>query len=67
MSRRTGSYASAIEWIALNDDTQFLNEPSGCESVSLALVADVFGRDIDEALADLRRALKRIERAESQS
>ena len=64
MSRRTGSYAAALEWIVQNDDIEFLSDPDGIESVSLCLVADVFGRTLVEAMADLRRLVKRLEREE---
>lgn len=64
--RRVGSYADAIEWIALNDDTDWLRDrdadrEGGQESVTLCLVADVFGRDLEQAVKDLRRAMKRLE------
>lgn len=59
MTRRCGTYRDAIDWIALNDDTDWLDDEEGSESVTLALVADVFGRTVEEATADLRRALKR--------
>ena len=47
-----------------NDDIEFLSDPDGIESVSLCLVADVFGRTLVEAMADLRRLVKRLEREE---
>lgn len=59
--RRVGSYQAAIEWIAQNDDTAWLDdEEAGSPSVTLVLVADVFGRTDEEATADLRRAVARI-------
>lgn len=59
--RRVGSYQAAIEWIAQNDDTAWLDdEETGSPSVTLVLVADVFGRTDEEATADLRRAVARI-------
>lgn len=60
--RRCGSYREAIRWIAINDDTDWLRAGDGeayCESVTLCLVADVFGRSLEEATADLRRELNR--------
>lgn len=63
--RRVGSYPAAIQWIADNDDTDWLNadgvETAYCESVTLTLVADVFGRTLAEATADLRAALAKAE------
>lgn len=57
-ARRVGSYQQAIEWIACNDDTDFLDdEEEGLESVTLCLVADVFGRTTEEAIKDLRAAV----------
>lgn len=59
-TRRAGSYKDAIAWIAYNDDTLWLDdEENGSPSVTLCLVADVFGRTIEEAEADLRKAMKR--------
>lgn len=62
MARRVGSYRDAIEWIALNDDTDWLDDEYGYSaSVTLCLVADVFGRTIDEATKDLRAALAKVQ------
>ncbi len=60
-TRRVGSYKDAIEWIAYNDDTLWLTDPDTGDSpsVTLCLVADVFGRTIEEATADLRRELNK--------
>ena len=52
-------YRDAIDWIAWNDDTDWLEEEHGCFSVTLALVADLFGKSTDEATADLRKACGR--------
>ena len=58
--RRTGSYHTAISWIAANDDTEWLPEDGEAlnPSVTACLIADVFGRDVSEVAADLRRALR---------
>lgn len=61
---RVGKYRTAILWIALNDDTEWLDEPNGTFSVSLALVADIFGRSVEEATADLRRVVNRDRKAQ---
>ena len=60
-------YKEAIEWIAYNDDTEFLNDPYTRHdethvSVSVALVADIFGKTRAQARADLVKQLKRMER-----
>lgn len=60
--RRVGSYLTAIHWIALNDDTKWLDnmdkgEPGWSPSVTLCLVADVFQRSLEVATDDLRRAI----------
>ena len=57
--RRVGAYGSAIQWIALNDDTEWLNSEFGSPSVTLCLVADVFGRSVEQATADLRNAIQK--------
>ena len=56
---RVASYQHAINWIAENDDTGWLNdtEDGSNPSVTAALVADLFGRTTDEVAKDLRRAL----------
>jgi hypothetical protein len=51
-------YLEAIHWIAINDDTDWLDDGVGCESVTLCLVADVFGKTREQATADLRYALQ---------
>lgn len=64
--RRVGGYRQAIEWIAYVDDTLWLDDTeAGSPSVTLCLVADVFGRSIEEATADLRRAIISKKKQES--
>jgi hypothetical protein len=66
-THRVGSYNAAIEWIALNDDTLWLDdEESGSPSVTLCLVADIFGRTPEEATVDLRRVIAREKAARTQ-
>ncbi len=64
--RRVGMYSHAILWIALNDDTTWLDDPDNgnSASVTLCLVADIFERTVDEATADLRRVIKREKAAQ---
>jgi len=57
--RRVGAYKAAILWIALNDDTEWLDDANGSASVTICLVADIFCRSVEEATADLRRVIKR--------
>jgi hypothetical protein len=66
MMRRVGSYRDAIMWIAQNDDTEWVEhledqEDGWSPSVTLCLVADVFGRTIEEATNDLRKALEKCD------
>ena len=58
--RRGASYSCAIQWIADNDDTGWLNDPADelIPSVTATLVADLFGRTTDQVTADLRRAVR---------
>jgi hypothetical protein len=62
---KRASYREAVEWIARNDDTEWLNEIPQYASVTACLVADLFGVDEDRVFKDLRRALikQRAERA----
>lgn len=53
------SYREAIRWLARNDDTEWLTEQHGIESVSTALVADLFGIDVDRVAQDLRREIRK--------
>jgi len=57
-TRRAGSYKAAIQWIADEDDNEWLDDPDGSPSVTISLVADVFGRTIQEATEDLRKEIK---------
>jgi hypothetical protein len=52
-------YREAIEWIALNDDTEWLNAEYGSPSVTACLVADLFGVTTERVTADLRRYYER--------
>ena len=55
-------YAAAIDWIAGNDDTEWVAEEEDCPSVTAALVADIYGKTEAVVRADLIRALKRAGR-----
>jgi hypothetical protein len=55
------SYLKAIRWIALNDDTSWLDDEVGGEvipSVTSSLVMDVFNKTEREIIRDLRRILE---------
>jgi hypothetical protein len=58
-SRKRPGYREALSWIALNDDTQWLDDDEPIISVSTALVADLFGKDEATIIADLRRQVGR--------
>lgn len=60
-SHRRARYQDAISWIAGNDDTEWLcnADEEAIPSVTASLVADLFFRDIETVIQDLRRALKR--------
>lgn len=64
-THRVGAYNSAIIWIAQNDDTSWLDDANGSASITLCLVADVFGRSVEEATADLRKRVTRERNAQS--
>ena len=55
------SYREAINWIAANDDTEWLDDsPDQTPSVTAALVADLFKVSSEKVRADLVRELERI-------
>lgn len=54
--KRAG-YREAIDWIARNDDNNWLDDEQPVISVAAALVQDLFGLDSDRVIRDLRRAI----------
>ncbi len=52
------SYKMAIQWIAENDDTFFL-ESDDPISVTAAFVADLWNKTDQQVCTDIRKALKR--------
>ena len=59
--RRVGAYGTAIAWIVMNDDTEWLAEQGEpVLSVTASLVAGVFARSDEEIVRDLRAAMKRF-------
>lgn len=53
-------YREAIRWIAENDDTEWVGKGDP-ESVSAALVADLFGVSDERVAKDLARELDRAQ------
>jgi hypothetical protein len=53
------SYRKALEWIAVQDDNEWLDDEFGHTSVTAALVADLFDKTDEQVKEDLRKALKR--------
>lgn len=59
------SYRAAIEWIAENDDTEWIGETAEEDdpvSVTACLVADLFGVTQERVADDIRRRLKKNNR-----
>ncbi len=58
---KRASYRDAINWIAYNDDTTWLDDVLGdgkiCPSVTASLVADLFDVTPEKLIKDLRRAM----------
>ena len=54
------SYREAITWLRLNDDTDWVHDKNGIESVCTCLVADLFGVDTDRVTRDLRREIEKF-------
>lgn len=50
------SYRRALQWIAQNDDCEFLKDESPVISVTASLVADMFGKTDETVMRDLDRA-----------
>jgi hypothetical protein len=58
---KRASYKTAVEWMAYNDDTTWLDEDEPIISVSAALVRDIFEVDDAKLFKDLRRIRKHAE------
>lgn len=54
-------YRDSLAWLVMNDDTEWTKEECGAPSVTLLLVADIFGMTEEKATADLRRLIKRTQ------
>ena len=57
----SAKYWQAIIWIARNDDTDFMEDANPIPSVTLTMVADLWGVPMDDALQHLRKALEQME------
>jgi len=55
-------YSDAIRWIVENDDTNWLEDSNGTESVAAALVADLFYKTDGQVKTDLIKETQRIEK-----
>ena len=60
------SYREAMQWIVLNDDTEWLTDEHGSLSVTAALVADLFGVSDERVIKDLLREKARREKAKAE-
>lgn len=57
---RQPSYADAIQWVAENDDTTFLDEEYGVPSVAVDMISALFALDETKVIEDLRKAVRRL-------
>ena len=57
--RRPG-YREFIEWIASNDDCEWLTDENGSISVTLAMVASLFDVSDERATKDLQRVHAKV-------
>jgi hypothetical protein len=62
MSRRAIPYIDAIRWVIDNDDLDFTNAVRDCDLhdlplplVTVCLIADIYGRDTNEVMMDIRK------------
>lgn len=53
--RRRPVYAEALNWVHLYDDTEWLDFERHLPSVTVSLIADLFGRTTEEVATDLRK------------
>jgi hypothetical protein len=56
-------YMDALQWIADNDDTDFMQNDDWPNSVTLSLVADLFNKTDERARADLAAVLLKTDLA----
>lgn len=53
-------YKAAIKWIVDNDDTQWVADEKPIQSVTAALVADLFGKTDEQVFSDIKKGLARL-------
>lgn len=53
------AYRDALDWILTNDDTEFLTDPEPIPSVTVSMVADLFGKTDAIVMRDLARIVSR--------
>lgn len=63
---RAFGYRAAIEWLARNDDCEWLKDDNPIQSVTAAFVADCYGKPDAKIHSDLARAVERIEKENAQ-
>lgn len=56
---RVARYTRAIEWMAVNDDTDWTADAETVLSVTAPLAVDLSSRGDDQVLADLRREMEK--------
>jgi hypothetical protein len=49
-----GTYETAMEWLALNTDIEWIDEPEPVPCVTASLVMDVFDVSVEQLVADIR-------------
>lgn len=59
MAKRA-SYKEALYWIAAMDDWNFLDDESPIPSVTVCMVADLWGKTDAEVMRDLRKTIKNL-------
>ena len=52
-SKSSLTYRQALAWIIANDDYEWIG--SGIPSIAACFIADSYGRDTDQVIADLRK------------
>lgn len=55
-------YRAALDWLLDNDDTHWLDDEYGSPSVTLCLVANIYSKATDDAVAELhmRRDIREV-------
>lgn len=59
------TYKEAINWIAENDDTDWLHEPNPILSVTASMVADIWKKTESEVIDDIRMQVERSMKAKN--